>query len=80
MPIHNWTRVYAGLLHHFHQSWSIRLVDAMNAGLLPNGLTALVGQRSGPKESDVLAVDSFDGPRRSRDSARGARKPPMSNR
>ncbi len=55
MPIHDWTRVYAGLFHDFHQSWSIRIKDAMNSGLLPEGLNALVEQRSGPKESDVLA-------------------------
>lgn len=57
MPIHDWTRVYAGLFHDFHQSWSIRIKDALNAGLLPKGLTARVEQKAGPKESDVLAVD-----------------------
>jgi Protein of unknown function (DUF4058) len=71
MPIHDWTRVYAGLFHHFHQSWSIRIADALNAGLLPNGLTALVEQRSGPKESDVLAVDFLDGTGRRGDSDGG---------
>jgi hypothetical protein len=70
MPIHDWTRVYAGLFHDFHQSWSIRIKDAMNSGLLPEGLTALVEQRSGPKESDVLAVD-FLGKRRPRGSDGG---------
>ena len=34
MPVHDWARVYAGLFHDFHQSWSIRIKDAMNAGLL----------------------------------------------
>jgi hypothetical protein len=57
MPIHDWTRVYAGLFHDFHQSWSIRIKDALNAGILPKGLTALVEQKTGPKEPDVLAVD-----------------------
>jgi hypothetical protein len=23
MPIHDWTRADAGLLHHFHQDWTI---------------------------------------------------------
>jgi hypothetical protein len=59
MPVHDWTRVYAGLFHHFHQSWAIRIADALNAGLLPRGLTALVEQKSGPMETDVLAVDSY---------------------
>lgn len=58
MPIHDWTRVPSGLFHHFHQSWSIRIVDALNSGRLPRGISALVEQKSGPKESDVLAVES----------------------
>src|SRR6266446_3894445 len=57
MPIHDWTRVPAGLFHDFHQSWSIRIKDALNAGRLPKGLSALVEQRSGPRESDVLAIE-----------------------
>jgi len=60
MPVHDWTRVYAELFHDFHQSWTIRIKDALNAGLLPRGFTALVEQKSGPLESDVLAVDSLN--------------------
>ena len=62
MPIHDWTRVPAGLFHDFHQSWSIRVKDALNAGLLPKGLIALVEQRAGPRESDVLAIESKSRP------------------
>lgn len=58
MPIHDWTRVPSGLFHHFHQSWSIRITDALNAGRLPKGIAALVEQRAGPRESDVLAIES----------------------
>lgn len=58
MPIHDWTRVPAGLFHDFHQSWSIRIKDALNAGRLPKGLSALVEQRAGVKEADVLAVEA----------------------
>jgi hypothetical protein len=57
MPIHDWTKVPAGLFHDFHQSWSIRIKDALNAGRLPKGVAALVEQRSGPFEADVLAVE-----------------------
>ena len=64
MPIHDWNRVYAGLFHDFHQTWSVYIKNAMNAGMLPRGVTALVEQRSGPKEPDVLTVDSFDEERR----------------
>jgi hypothetical protein len=63
MPIHDWTRVPAGLFHDFHQSWSIRIKDALNAGRLPKGLVALVEQRSGPRESDVLAIEARTRPR-----------------
>jgi hypothetical protein len=62
MPIHDWTRVPAGLFHDFHQSWSIRIKDALNAGRLPKGLVALVEQRSGPRESDVLAIEARSRP------------------
>jgi hypothetical protein len=58
MPIHDWTKVPAGLFHDFHQSWSIRIKDALNAGRLPKGVSALVEQRAGPKETDVLAIES----------------------
>ena len=64
MPIHDWTRVPAGLFHDFHQSWSIRIKDALNAGRLPKGVAALVEQRSGPLESDVLAIERRQNPPR----------------
>ncbi len=57
MPIHDWTKVPAGLFHHFHQDWTIELARALNRGLLPKGVAALVEQRSGPFEADVLAVE-----------------------
>ncbi len=59
MPIHDWSRIPAGLFHDFHQSWSIRIKDALNAGRLPRGVAALVEQRSGPRESDVLALERY---------------------
>ena len=61
MPIHDWTRVPPGLFHHFHQDWSIEIARDLNRGRLPRGLSALVEQRSGPVESDVLAIESIGG-------------------
>jgi hypothetical protein len=61
MPIHDWTRVPPGLFHHFHQDWSIEIARELNRGRLPRGLSALVEQRAGPLESDVLAIESFGG-------------------
>jgi hypothetical protein len=66
MPLHDWSRVPAGLFHHFHQSWSIRIADALNAGRLPKGVAALVEHRAGPRETDVLAIE-----------ARGRQGPPV---
>jgi len=72
MPIHDWTRIPAGLFHHFHQDWSIEIARELNRGRLPKGLSALVEQRSGPRESDVLTVESTRDPgRRESDSEGG---------
>ena len=57
MPIHDWTRVPAGLFHHFHQDWTIEIARALNRGCLPKGVAALVEQRLGPREADVLAIE-----------------------
>ena len=56
MSIHDWTRVPAGLFHHFHQDWSIEIARALNRGRLPAGLSALVEQRAGLREPDLLAI------------------------
>jgi hypothetical protein len=71
MPIHDWTRVPAGLFHHFHQSWSIRITDALNAGILPPGFAALVEQRAGLREPDVLAIESGGGGGRAKTEGSG---------
>ena len=44
MPIHDWTKVDAGIFHHFHNGWITRLSDALNDGLLPKGYYALAEQ------------------------------------
>lgn len=59
MPMHDWTRVPSGLFHDFHQTWCIQLKVALNAGILPPGLAALVEQRAGYREADVLAIDRW---------------------
>lgn len=57
MPMHDWTRVEPTIFHHFHQRWSVAIADALNAGLLPPGLSALIEQSAGGVEPDVLAVE-----------------------
>lgn len=72
MPIHDWTRIPAGLFHHFHQDWSIEIARELNRGRLPKGLSALVEQRSGPREADVLTIESTREPgQRSSDGGGG---------
>ena len=46
MPIHDWSRIPSGLFHDFHQHWTIELTKSLNRGLLPNGQSALVEERS----------------------------------
>lgn len=56
MPVHDWTRVDAGLFHAFHQSWGVRIQDALNGGVLPPDYLALVEQRIRGPIPDVLTL------------------------
>src|SRR5271167_1676095 len=64
MPMHDWQRVPATIYHHFHQRWTIAICDALNAGLLPPGYSALVEQHAGGLIPDVLALERRPQPRR----------------
>jgi Protein of unknown function (DUF4058) len=61
MPIHDWSRVPAGLFHHFHQRWSVAICDALNAGRLPKGYYALIEQSAGGVVPDVLTLERRPG-------------------
>ena len=63
MPMHDWTRVEPTIFHHFHQRWAAAIADALNAGRLPTGLSALIEQHSGGLVPDVLAVERRTRPR-----------------
>jgi hypothetical protein len=65
MPIHDWSRVPAGLFHHFHQQWSSRLCDALNAGRLPKGHSALIEAIGRDAFVQAAEEDAF-GPRPNR--------------
>jgi hypothetical protein len=56
MPVHDWTRVDAGLFHHFHQEWCVGLCNALNAGRLPADYFALVEQNVRGPIPDVLTL------------------------
>ena len=53
MPIHDWTRVNAGVFHAFRHRWLGALCDALNAGRLPDDHFALVEPAHG---ADRIAV------------------------
>src|SRR4051812_4431748 len=56
MPIHDWSRAPVGLFHHFHQTWSVALCDALNGGALPEGYFALIEQSAIGFSPDVLTL------------------------
>lgn len=57
MPIHDWTRVRSNQFHDFHQSWTIAIRNALNAGRLPPGYFAMVEQRASVPEADVITLE-----------------------
>jgi len=56
MPMHDWSRVDANVYHDFHQAWTISIRNALNAGLLPTGYSALVEQHAMGLVPDGLAL------------------------
>jgi hypothetical protein len=57
MPIHDWTRVDAGLFHAFHQDWIGVLARALNSGVLPPDYFALREQSTRGPVPDVLTLE-----------------------
>jgi hypothetical protein len=56
MPVHDWTRVEAGIFHDFHHGWIEEIKRALNRGLLPPGHYALAEQIAGGLGPDVLTL------------------------
>ncbi|MCI0701324.1 MAG: DUF4058 family protein [Planctomycetia bacterium] len=56
MPMHDWTRIPAGIYHSFHGRWIYAMHDALNGGLLPKGYYALAEQMTRTFGPDVLAL------------------------
>jgi hypothetical protein len=56
MPIHDWTRVEAGIFHAFHVAWLPELQQSLNDGVLPEGFYALAEQHAGWSIADVLTL------------------------
>jgi hypothetical protein len=58
MPVHDWTRVDAGIFHHFHHSWIEEIACALNRGILPPDYYALAEQRAAGYGPDVLTLQA----------------------
>ena len=62
MPIHDWTRVAAGIFHDFHHAWIEEIKRALNNGGLPEGYYALAEQHAAGFGPDVLTLESLTRP------------------
>ncbi len=60
MPIHDWTRVKAGIFHDFHHAWIEEIKRALNRRLLPPDYYALAEQLAGGFGPDVLTLEGPD--------------------
>lgn len=57
MPIHDWSRVDAGIFHDFHFMWIARLRTVLNGGLLPDRFYALAEPVLGDTSPDILTIE-----------------------
>jgi hypothetical protein len=58
MPMHDWTRVNAGIYHDFHHEWISEIKRALNRHLLPAEYYALAEQQAAGFGPDVLTLQS----------------------
>lgn len=58
MPIHDWTRVEAGIFHDFHHEWISTIRRTLNDGLLPPNYYALAEQQAAGFGPDVLTLQT----------------------
>jgi hypothetical protein len=71
MPVHDWTKVPAGIFHHFHFEWIGAIAHALNHGLLPKDYYALAEQYAGVFGPDVLTLQA---PAKSERKSSGGRR------
>ena len=58
MPIHDWTRIGAGIFHDFHSAWIAEIRRVLNTDLLPPEYYALAEQIAGGLGPDVLTLQA----------------------
>src|SRR5262249_57916252 len=56
MPIHDWSRVPAGIFHDFHHDWIAEIKRTLNDGRLPAAYYALAERTTGAFRPDVLTL------------------------
>ena len=56
MPMHDWTKVEAGIFQAFHHQWISEISRALNQGLLPGAYYALPEQVAAGFGPDVLTL------------------------
>ncbi len=60
MPVHDWTKVPAGIFHALHFGWIAAMRTCLNDGLLPPDYYALPEQIIGDFNPDVLTLQRLD--------------------
>ncbi len=58
MPMHDWTRVEAGIFQAFHHDWITEIARALNGGLLSPEYYALAEQQAAGFGPDVLTLQT----------------------
>jgi hypothetical protein len=58
MPIHDWSRVGAGIFYDFHHAWIEQIKKLLNGGVLPPDHYALAEQHTSHFGPDVLTLQS----------------------
>lgn len=56
MPVHDCTRVEAGIFRDFHAAWIAEIRKVLNGGVLPEGYYALAEQHAGRTIADILTL------------------------
>jgi hypothetical protein len=69
MPIHDWTRVEAGIFHHFHHAWIGEMARLLNRGVLPSDYYAMAEQHASHFGPDVLTLQRRAGEDQERDDS-----------
>lgn len=59
MPIHDWTKIFDGAFHDFHQAWVFSIKSSLNKGLLPPGYYASIEQVVSGPNADVVTLDRW---------------------